>query len=83
MWALAMTEPGTGSDLSGMRTTARLSQDGSYYLLNGAKTFITGGVHANRKTVLPTWRAWPTRTAADPPTGGVLAGTITRSPVAA
>ena len=41
MWALAMTEPGTGSDLSGMRTTARLSQDGSYYLLNGAKTFTT------------------------------------------
>ena len=51
LWALAMTEPGTGSDLSGMRTTARLSEDGSYYLLNGAKTFITGGVHANRVIV--------------------------------
>jgi alkylation response protein AidB-like acyl-CoA dehydrogenase len=48
MWALAMTEPGTGSDLAGMRTTAKLSEDGSHYVLNGAKTFITGGVHADR-----------------------------------
>ncbi len=51
MFAIAMTEPGTGSDLAGMRTTATLSQDGSYYLLNGAKTFITGGVHADRVIV--------------------------------
>jgi len=51
MWALAMTEPGTGSDLAGMRTTAKLSDDGSHYLLNGAKTFITGGVHADRVIV--------------------------------
>ncbi|CCH79547.1 Long-chain specific acyl-CoA dehydrogenase,mitochondrial [Nostocoides japonicum T1-X7] len=48
MWAIAMTEPGTGSDLAGMRTTAKLSDDGTHYVLNGAKTFITGGVHANR-----------------------------------
>ncbi|MFG2446628.1 acyl-CoA dehydrogenase family protein [Nocardia fluminea] len=52
MWALAMTEPGTGSDLSGIRTTARLSDDGSYYVLNGAKTFISGGVHADRVIVV-------------------------------
>jgi alkylation response protein AidB-like acyl-CoA dehydrogenase len=51
MWALAMTEPGAGSDLAGMRTTAKLSADGSHYVLNGAKTFITGGVHADRVIV--------------------------------
>jgi len=51
MWAIAMTEPGTGSDLAGMRTTAQLSADGTHYLLNGAKTFITGGIQADRVIV--------------------------------
>jgi len=51
MFAIAMTEPGTGSDLAGMRTTATLSDDGRHYVLNGAKTFITGGVHADRMIV--------------------------------
>lgn len=51
MYAIAMTEPGTGSDLAGMRTTAKLSADGSHYVLNGAKTFITGGVLADRVIV--------------------------------
>ena len=51
MCAIAMTEPGTGSDLAGMKTTAKLSDDGRYYVLNGAKTFITGGVHADRVIV--------------------------------
>ncbi|APE34484.1 acyl-CoA dehydrogenase [Nocardia mangyaensis] len=51
MFAIAMTEPGTGSDLAGMRTTAKLSDDGTHYVLNGAKTFITGGVHADRVIV--------------------------------
>ena len=51
MFAIAMTEPGTGSDLAGMRTTAKLSEDGRHYVLNGAKTFITGGVHADRVIV--------------------------------
>jgi acyl-CoA dehydrogenase len=51
MFAIAMTEPGTGSDLAGMKTTAKLSDDGSHYVLNGAKTFITGGVHADRMIV--------------------------------
>lgn len=49
MFAIAMTEPGAGSDLAGMRTSAR--KDGDHYVLNGAKTFITGGVHADRVIV--------------------------------
>jgi acyl-CoA dehydrogenase len=43
--AIAMTEPGTGSDLAGIRTTA--VRDGDHYVLNGAKTFITGGALAD------------------------------------
>lgn len=43
--AIAMTEPGTGSDLAGIRTTA--VRDGEHYILNGAKTFITGGLLAD------------------------------------
>ncbi len=49
MWAIAMTEPGTGSDLAGMQTTAK--RDGDAYVLNGSKTFITGGVLADRVIV--------------------------------
>ncbi|WP_405483452.1 acyl-CoA dehydrogenase family protein [Streptomyces sp. NBC_00009] len=45
MSAIAMTEPGTGSDLAGMATTAR--RHGDHYVLSGAKTFITGGVNAD------------------------------------
>lgn len=41
--AIAMTEPGTGSDLQGIRTTARRTDDGGW-VLNGAKTFITNGI---------------------------------------
>ena len=52
MTAIAMTEPGTGSDLAGIKTTARLSEDGTHYILNGAKTFITGGVQADRVLVV-------------------------------
>jgi alkylation response protein AidB-like acyl-CoA dehydrogenase len=51
MWAIAMTEPGTGSDLAGMTTNAKLTEDGKHYILNGAKTFITGGVNADRVIV--------------------------------
>jgi acyl-CoA dehydrogenase len=43
--AIAMSEPGTGSDLQGVRTTALRSGNG--YVLNGSKTFITNGRHAN------------------------------------
>ncbi|MEU7812300.1 acyl-CoA dehydrogenase family protein [Pseudonocardia sp. NPDC049154] len=44
MTSIAMSEPGTGSDLAGIRTTA--VRDGDHYVLNGAKTFITGGINA-------------------------------------
>ncbi|MFG2613982.1 acyl-CoA dehydrogenase family protein [Streptomyces anulatus] len=47
MTAIAMTEPGTGSDLAGIATRARLSEDGTHYVLDGAKTFITGGAQAD------------------------------------
>ncbi len=47
MTAIAMTEPGTGSDLANIATTAKLSDDGTHYVVNGAKTFITGGVTAD------------------------------------
>ncbi|MFF0490319.1 acyl-CoA dehydrogenase family protein [Nocardia sp. NPDC004068] len=43
--AIAMTEPGTGSDLQGIRSRARL--DGDEYVINGAKTFISNGLLAD------------------------------------
>ena len=43
--AIAMTEPGAGSDLQGVRT--RAERDGNHYRLNGSKTFITNGQLAN------------------------------------
>ena len=43
--AIAMTEPGTGSDLAGIATTAR--RDGDRYILNGSKTFITNGINSD------------------------------------
>jgi acyl-CoA dehydrogenase len=52
MTAIAMTEPGTGSDLAGIQTSAKLSEDGAHYVLNGAKTFITGGVLADLMLVI-------------------------------
>jgi len=55
--AIAMTEPGTGSDLAGVRTTA--VRDGDSYVLNGAKTFITGGLLADLVIVVA-------RTSTDP-----------------
>lgn len=55
--AIAMTEPGTGSDLAGIRTGA--VRDGDGYVLNGAKTFITGGLLADLVIVVA-------RTATDP-----------------
>ncbi|MEV0248154.1 acyl-CoA dehydrogenase family protein [Nocardia sp. NPDC050712] len=48
--AVAMTEPGTGSDLAGMRSTA--VRDGADYVLNGSKTFITGGLLADLVVVV-------------------------------
>ena len=43
--AIAMTEPGAGSDLQGIRTTAE--KDGDDYVINGSKTFITNGQHCD------------------------------------
>ena len=47
--AVAITEPGAGSDVAGLRSTARLEQgpDGACWVLNGSKLFITNGVHAD------------------------------------
>src|SRR5262249_33686351 len=43
--AIAMTEPGTGSDLQGVRTSA--VKDGNHYVINGSKTYITNGQNAD------------------------------------
>ena len=43
--AIAMTEPGTGSDLQAMKTTAK--KDGNHYVINGSKTYITNGQNAD------------------------------------
>ncbi|MCO7554857.1 acyl-CoA dehydrogenase family protein [Metapseudomonas otitidis] len=48
--AIAMTEPGAGSDLQGVKTTAVL--DGDYYVINGSKTFITNGFLADLAIVV-------------------------------
>ncbi|WP_405988713.1 acyl-CoA dehydrogenase family protein [Streptomyces sp. NBC_00986] len=55
--AIAMSEPATGSDLAGIAT--RAIRDGDHFVLNGAKTFITGGHHADLVIVVA-------RTAVDP-----------------
>jgi acyl-CoA dehydrogenase len=59
--ALAITEPGAGSDVAGVKT--RAVRDGDHYVIDGAKTFITSGSRADFVTVL-------TRTGPDPH-GGV------------
>jgi len=41
--AYALTEPGSGTDALSLQTTAKLSPDGKYYILNGTKQFITNG----------------------------------------
>ncbi len=43
--AIAMTEPGAGSDLAGIQTTA--VKNGDHYVLNGSKTFISNGINSN------------------------------------
>lgn len=48
--AIAMTEPGTGSDLQGVKTTAR--RDGNHYIINGSKTYITNGQNADMVIVV-------------------------------
>ena len=58
--AIAMTEPGTGSDLQGIRT--RAVREGEHYVLNGAKTFISNGFLAG--VVLVVCKTDPTKGAA-------------------
>jgi acyl-CoA dehydrogenase len=48
--AIAMTEPGAGSDISGIRTKAE--DKGDHYLLNGSKTFISNGINADLVVVV-------------------------------
>ncbi len=43
--SIAISEPGAGSDVANLRTTAR--REGDYYILNGSKTFITNGYYGN------------------------------------
>ena len=62
--AIAMTEPGTGSDLQGIKT--RAVKEGDHYVLNGAKTFITNGINADLVIVVALHRpgqgrAWASR----------------------
>ncbi len=47
---IAMTEPGTGSDLQAVRTTA--IRDGDHYVINGSKTFISNATHADLMVVV-------------------------------
>jgi len=49
--AFALTEPGTGSDAASVKTTARLSQDGKHWILNGSKLWISNGGIADFFTV--------------------------------
>src|SRR4029079_18879518 len=48
--ALGVSEPGAGSDVAGIRTTAKL--EGGDYVINGSKTFITNGTRASFVTLL-------------------------------
>src|SRR5262249_43327382 len=48
--AMAMTEPQAGSDTAAIRTTARLSEDGKEWIINGEKIFVTGGLMAAKES---------------------------------
>jgi len=50
--AFALTEPEAGSDAAGVQTTARLSEDGQYYILNGRKRYITNAALADVMTLM-------------------------------
>ncbi|MCZ0754121.1 acyl-CoA dehydrogenase family protein [Anoxybacillus sp. J5B_2022] len=62
--AIAMTEPGAGSDLAGISTTA--VKNGDHYIVNGQKTFITNGIHADLVIVV-----CKTNSQANPPHKGI------------
>ncbi|GAC66216.1 acyl-CoA dehydrogenase family protein [Gordonia soli] len=48
--AVAMSEPGAGSDLAGIKTAAR--EDGDHYIVNGSKTFISAGINSDLVVVV-------------------------------
>lgn len=58
--SLGITEPGGGSDVANIQTTAK--REGDNYIVNGAKTFITGGINAN-------WTSTAVRTGGEGPSG--------------
>jgi len=60
---IAMTEPGTGSDLAGIKTRAVLDESGDEYVVDGSKTFITSGLNAD--IVITAVRTGTTGTHAD------------------
>ncbi|MBB5356119.1 acyl-CoA dehydrogenase [Anoxybacillus mongoliensis] len=62
--AIAMTEPGAGSDLASIKTTA--VKQGDHYIVNGQKTFITNGIHADLVIVV-----CKTNPSANPPHKGM------------
>lgn len=62
--AIGMTEPGAGSDLANIQTTAL--KDGDHYIVNGQKTFITNGIHADLVII-----ACKTDPKANPPHKGI------------
>jgi alkylation response protein AidB-like acyl-CoA dehydrogenase len=57
---LAITEPYAGSDVARIRTTAKLSADGTYWILNGQKKWITNGVFCDYFVVLAQTEKGPT-----------------------
>lgn len=61
---IAITEPGAGSDVAGITTTAVRSEDGRYYVVNGAKKWITNGI----------WTDWSTMAVRTGPEGSGAAG---------
>jgi len=70
--SFALTEPGSGSDAASLSTTALLSADGSYYVLNGSKRFITNAPEAGIFTVMARTNA------ADRGAGGISAFIVER-----
>ena len=48
--AMAMTEPHAGSDTASIRTSARLTDDGKHWIINGEKIFVTGGLMAAKES---------------------------------
>ena len=80
--SLAITEPGGGSDVAGIRTTAVRQITGDEYVVNGAKTFITSGVRADFVTTAVR-TGGPGHARRQPARGGGRHARLHRRPVAA